>query len=134
MSVPLRQNELVQDTWERVEPVSETAARMFYDRLFELNPQLRALFPAEKEEMEEQGRKPMQKISIAVPELDRLDELSPAVEDLGAGTSLTVYGTRTTTPPARRFCGRWSRAWVRRSSPPRSGRPGVRPTLYWPVS
>jgi hemoglobin-like flavoprotein len=83
MSVPLRQKELVQDTWERVEPVSETAARLFYDRLLELNPQLQALFPAEKEEMEEQGCKLMQMVSIAARGLDRLDELSPAVEDLG---------------------------------------------------
>jgi hemoglobin-like flavoprotein len=66
-----------------VEPVSETAARLFYDQLFELNPQLRALFPAEKEEMEEQGSKLMQMTSIAVQGLDRLDEISPAVEDLG---------------------------------------------------
>jgi hemoglobin-like flavoprotein len=55
VSVTLRQKELVQDTWEWVTPDSETAALLFYDRLFELNPQLRALFPAEKEEMEEQG-------------------------------------------------------------------------------
>lgn len=55
MTVTLRQKELVQDTWERVAPDSEIAARLFYDRLFEINPQLRALFPAEKGEMEEQG-------------------------------------------------------------------------------
>jgi hemoglobin-like flavoprotein len=110
MSVTLRQKELVQDTWERVEPVSETAARLFYEQLFELNPQLRALFPAEKEEMEEQGRKLMQMISIAVGGLDRLDEISPAVEELGRRH--VSYGVRdgATTPSARRFCGRWSRA------------------------
>jgi hemoglobin-like flavoprotein len=54
VSLTLRQKELVQDTWERVAPAPEAAARLFYDRLFEMNPQLRALFPAEKEEMEEQ--------------------------------------------------------------------------------
>jgi hemoglobin-like flavoprotein len=83
VSLTLRQKELVQDTWERVAPASEAAARLFYDRLFEMNPQLRALFPAEKEEMEEQGRKLMQMITMAVRELDRLDEIGPAVEDLG---------------------------------------------------
>jgi len=55
VSVTLRQKELVQDTWERVAPDSEAAARLFYDRLFEMNPRLRALFPAEKGEMEEQA-------------------------------------------------------------------------------
>ena len=111
MSVPLRQKELVQDTWERVEPVSEMAAWLFYDQLFELNPQLRALFSAEKEEMEEQGRKLMQMASIAVRCLDRLDEISPAAEDLGRRH--VSYGVRdgaTTALSARRFCGRWSRA------------------------
>lgn len=124
MSVTLRQKEPVQDTCERVAPDSGTAVRIFYDRLFEMNPQLRSLFPTEKGKMEEQGRKLMQMITMAVRELDRLDETGPAVEDLVVGPSLTAYTTGTIT------------AWVHRSYTLEQGlgeETGLRSTLCWPV-
>lgn len=71
---------LVQSTWEKVQPISETAAELFYSRLFELDPTLRALF---KSPLDEQGRKLVKMIGIAVKGLDRLDTLVPAVQDLG---------------------------------------------------
>ena len=35
---------LVQESFELVVPIAETAAVLFYDRLFELDPSLRPLF------------------------------------------------------------------------------------------
>lgn len=71
---------LVQSSWEKVVPIQETAARIFYDRLFTLDPCLRALF---KGSMEEQGRKLMAMINVAVRGLSRLESIVPAVQDLG---------------------------------------------------
>ncbi len=75
-----RQKQLVRESFALVEPIAEAAAAMFYDRLFELDPNLRPLF---KGDMAEQGRKLMTMIKVAVGGLDRLDKLVPAVEELG---------------------------------------------------
>ncbi|MBZ0287084.1 MAG: hemin receptor [Anaerolineae bacterium] len=74
------QIELVQMTFKRVAPIADTAAALFYARLFELDPSLRPLF---RSDMKEQGRKLMQMLSVAVNGLDRLDMIVPAVNDLG---------------------------------------------------
>ena len=71
---------LVKATFEKIEPLSETVADIFYGRLFELDPNLRHLF---KGDMKEQGRKLMQMIGLAVRGLDRIEELIPAVQSLG---------------------------------------------------
>ncbi|MCI0535482.1 MAG: globin domain-containing protein [Verrucomicrobiales bacterium] len=71
---------LVQTTWEQVVPISETAASLFYGRLFELDPELKPLF---KSDIKEQGKKLMQMITLAVSGLNDLNKLVPAVEDLG---------------------------------------------------
>jgi hemoglobin-like flavoprotein len=42
-----QQIELVRETWLQVFPLRETAATMFYDKLFELEPALRPLFKAD---------------------------------------------------------------------------------------
>ena len=75
-----RQKTLVQSTWTQVVPIAETAAELFYGRLFELDPALQPLF---KSDTREQGKKLMRMIGVAVNGLDRLRELLPAVEDLG---------------------------------------------------
>lgn len=74
------QKDLVQTTFADVVPIADTAAKLFYGKLFELDPELKSLF---KGDMEEQGRKLMQIIATAVNGLDRLDEIVPVVEDLG---------------------------------------------------
>jgi len=53
---------------------------MFYDRLFVLDPKLRALF---KGDMREQGRKLMTLLKMAVNGLRNLERLVPSVEALG---------------------------------------------------
>ncbi len=72
---------LVKASFERILPEAEAVAGLFYERLFELDPNLLPLF---KGEMKEQGRKLMQMIGLAVKSLDRIDELIPAVQSLGA--------------------------------------------------
>lgn len=72
--------QLVQGTFGQVAPIADTAAKLFYDRLFDLDPSLRALF---KSDMDEQGRKLMQMIGAAVNGLDDMEALLPTVQDLG---------------------------------------------------
>jgi hemoglobin-like flavoprotein len=71
---------LVQESWKEIIPISETAAELFYGKLFELDPDVKPLFTSD---IKEQGRKLMQMIGIAVNGLTRLDEIVPAVEQLG---------------------------------------------------
>lgn len=82
-AVTIRQKELVQSTWKKVIPISKTAPRLFYARLFELDPQVRALFPAGEKSMKAQHLKLMQMIAICVRGLDQLDRVVPAVQNLG---------------------------------------------------
>ena len=79
----------VQHSWRKVLPIKDSAAELFYLRLFELDPALRALF---RGDMEQQGARLMQMITAAVRGLDRLDALLPVVRDLGARHG--VYGVR----------------------------------------
>ena len=71
---------LVQDSWDKVKPISEQAAELFYGRLFELDPSLKPLF---KGDMKEQGKKLMATLNLAVTSLTKLDAILPAVEELG---------------------------------------------------
>lgn len=71
---------LVKESFRKVLPIADQAAALFYTRLFELDPTLRALFHGD---MVEQGRKLMHMLGMAVAGLDRLDQLVPAVRQLG---------------------------------------------------
>lgn len=75
------QKTLVQETWRQVAPIADTAATLFYDRLFEIDPSLRALF--HRNEPAEQRRKLMQTLAVAVRGLDNLETLVPVVAELG---------------------------------------------------
>ena len=74
------QKTLVQESFALVVPMADTAAELFYGRLFELDPSLRRLFHGD---MREQGRKLMQMLTVAVHGLDRLESIVPAVRALG---------------------------------------------------
>lgn len=74
------QKVLVQKSFEKVQPIADVAAQLFYNRLFELDPALRHLF---KGDMKEQGQKLMNMLQIAVRGLDRMEQLVPAVSALG---------------------------------------------------
>ena len=75
-----KQKELVQSSFAMVVPIADTAADLFYDRLFEIDPALRSLF---KGDLKEQKKKLMQMLAAAVRGLDNLDALVPVVRDLG---------------------------------------------------
>lgn len=74
------QVELVQQSWEKVRPIADQAAELFYGRLFHLDPSLKPLF---KGDMTEQGRKLMQTLGVAVASLTRLDAILETVRGLG---------------------------------------------------
>ena len=73
------QTTLVKTSFAKVLPIADTAATLFYGRLFELDPALRPLF---KGDISEQGRKLMQMIGMAVKWLDRWDQLAPVLGEL----------------------------------------------------
>jgi hemoglobin-like flavoprotein len=70
--------QIVQNTWEQIAPIADTAAELFYGRLFEFDPMLRQLFASTN--MEAQGKKLMEMLAMAVKGLDNLDQLVPSVE------------------------------------------------------
>jgi hemoglobin-like flavoprotein len=80
MALTQTQINLVKGSFASVEPIADTAASLFYNRLFELDPNLRPLF---KRDITDQGRMLMQMIAIAVRGLDHLDTIVPAVKALG---------------------------------------------------
>src|SRR5580658_6632272 len=71
---------LVRDSFAKVAPIAPQAAALFYDRLFALDPSLKPLF---KGDMTEQGRLLMAMIGTAVANLNRLETIVPAVQELG---------------------------------------------------
>src|SRR3954466_15280413 len=71
---------LVRESFAKVAPIAPAAAAMFYERLFALDPEVRALF---KGDMAAQGQRLMTMIGTAVANLHRLDTIVPAVQDLG---------------------------------------------------
>jgi hemoglobin-like flavoprotein len=73
------QVKLVQQSFAKVAPISETAAVLFYDRLFEVAPQVRAMFPAD---MTEQRKKLMAMLAAVVNGLANLDSILPAASAL----------------------------------------------------
>lgn len=72
---------LVQASFRQVMPLAETAAKVFYKRLFELDERLQALFT---NDMLTQGNKLMQFLGLAVVSLNKLEQLRPALRTLGA--------------------------------------------------
>ena len=73
------QIKLVQDSFTKVAPISETAAVLFYDRLFEIAPSVRAMFP---DDMTEQRKKLMAVLAVVVNGLANLESVLPAASAL----------------------------------------------------
>jgi hemoglobin-like flavoprotein len=71
---------LVKTNWDEVVPIADAAAGLFYDRLFELDPSLRALF---NPDLAEQKKKLMQTLGFAVASLSNPEALLPVVRQLG---------------------------------------------------
>jgi hemoglobin-like flavoprotein len=73
------QVKLVQQSFSGVAPISDQAAVMFYDRLFETAPQVKSMFPAD---MAEQRRKLMTMLTAVVNGLGNLQSILPAASAL----------------------------------------------------
>jgi len=71
-----KQQQLVRASFAKVAPIADTAAAMFYNRLFATEPRLRPLF---KDDMVVQGRLLMTMIETAVENMHQLDRILPAV-------------------------------------------------------
>lgn len=72
--------DLVQRSWRAVLPVGDTAAEIFYGKLFSLEPSIQSLF---RDDMREQGRNLTAMISVAVGSLSRPEKITLAVRQLG---------------------------------------------------
>jgi hemoglobin-like flavoprotein len=74
------QVKLVKDSWAKVAPIAETAAELFYGKLFELDPSVKPMF---KGDMTDQGRKLMTMLNTAVNSLDNVEAIVPAIQAMG---------------------------------------------------
>ena len=83
------QVKLVQESFAKVAPISDQAAVMFYDRLFEIAPQVKGMFPTD---MSEQRRKLMATLAIVVNGLSNLEMILPAASSLA--TRHVAYGAK----------------------------------------
>jgi hemoglobin-like flavoprotein len=70
---------LVQESFAKVAPISEQAATLFYDRLFEVAPAVKVMFPAD---MTEQRKKLMATLAVVVNGLSSLESVLPAASAL----------------------------------------------------
>ena len=74
-----QQVNLVQQSFAKVTPISEQAAILFYDRLFEVAPSVKSMFPID---MTEQRRKLMATLAVVVNGLGNLGSILPAASAL----------------------------------------------------
>lgn len=73
------QIKLVQESFSKVAPISEQAAVLFYDRLFEVAPAVKSMFPAD---LTEQRKKLMATLAVVVNGLTNLESVLPAASAL----------------------------------------------------
>lgn len=78
---------LVRESFDLVEPIAPQAGALFYANLFEADPSLQGMF---KGDIEAQGVKLMQMISLAVSKLDEPEVLMPVLQKLGQRHA--IYG------------------------------------------
>lgn len=71
---------LIRQSWPQILLIRDLAGQLFYQRLFELNPALRRLFP---EDLQPQRRKLLQMLHQIVSHLDKLDTFLPQIQALG---------------------------------------------------
>jgi len=70
---------LVQQSFAKVAPIVDQAAIIFYDRLFEVAPAVKALFPAD---LAEQRKKLMATLAAVVNGLSNIESILPAASAL----------------------------------------------------
>jgi hemoglobin-like flavoprotein len=80
---------LVQQSFAKVAPISDQAAVLFYDRLFEIAPSVKSMFPTD---MTEQRKKLMATLAVVVNGLGNLESILPAASALA--TRHVTYGAK----------------------------------------
>jgi nitric oxide dioxygenase len=80
LQLSAKQKHLVRDSLESVREYEAAVVTLFYGRLFETAPETRALF---KIDIREQSKKLLDTLVTAVDALDRFEELTPFLADLG---------------------------------------------------
>ena len=70
---------LVQDSFAKVVPIRDAAAAIFYDRLFEIAPEVRPLFAGD---ISDQGAKLMATLGGVVNGLRDMDKIVPVAQSL----------------------------------------------------
>ena len=83
------QVQLVQQSFSKIVPISDQAAVIFYNRLFEIAPQVKSMFPSD---MTEQRGKLMATLSAVVNGLNNLSSILPAASALAKRH--VAYGAR----------------------------------------
>jgi hemoglobin-like flavoprotein len=83
------QVELVQRSWRTVQLVGDTAAELFYGKLFSIAPEVRPLF---RNDLRDQGRNFTAMMSVAIHWLGKPEKVLLAVRQLGARHA--AYGVR----------------------------------------
>jgi nitric oxide dioxygenase len=83
------QVKLVQQSFSKVVPIADQAAIIFYDRLFEVAPGVKALFPAD---MTEQRKKLIAMLAAVVNGLSNIESILPAASALA--TRHVTYGAK----------------------------------------
>lgn len=73
------QIQLVQASWQRIQPLQAVAADLFYGRLFEIAPDTRPLF---RRDIHAQGGMLMKALDLVVGSLARLDEVLPVAAQM----------------------------------------------------
>ena len=70
----------IRRSWQRVLPIKEQVAELFYGRLFELDPSVKSLF---KGRLDFQGDKLMTTLNVVVDSLDNLSEVEAILQAMG---------------------------------------------------
>lgn len=78
------QKHAVRKTFGLVERRADVAALVFYQRLFDLAPQVRPMFAGD---IQGQGQRLMEKLAVLVAALDRPKDLEAELDELGAAFS-----------------------------------------------
>ncbi len=84
-----KQIQMVQESFEQVVPIADAAANSYYKKLFELDPGLRSMFPADGSQ---QRVKLMQALTVAAHGLHQPERIIPMAEQLGR--RYVTYGVK----------------------------------------